>query len=278
MLIRLYPFRDSKAFYRYANNRLRGSCPVPALKDNLQVATSDDEKAEWLSRHFSSVFCNSAPPSGNQGIMLNVQHPDTAILFDEFEVYTHLSRLAAKFNFTPDGIPPLFYREFALFLCEPLTLIFNASFNEGSVPDAFRCGIVTPIHKRGPKCLTENYRPVNQSCIASAIMEKVVSSRITNHLSVNGLFDPAQHGFVPRRSTCIQLLTMTNDWARVLNRGENIRCVMFDQKAAFDRINHELLIAKLTRVRLHAATICLVRDYLRNRSFRVRVGTAPSSP
>ena len=63
---------------------------------------------------------------------------------------------------------------------------------------------------------------------------------------------------------------MTHDWACYLNE----RKAFQDQKAAFDRINHDLLINKLAAIGVHQQTCDWLRSFFRNRSFKVRVGGA----
>lgn len=92
------------------------------------------------------------------------------------------------------------------------------------------------------------------------------------HLSRNQLLDPAQHGFVPNRSTLTQLLVMTQQWSTYLNAKRPFHCIYFDQKAAFDRVDHQLLINKLDALGIHSKTCDWLRGFLHNRSFRVRVG------
>ena len=92
-----------------------------------------------------------------------------------------------------------------------------------------------------------------------------------NFMKGNNLLDPDQHGFIPNRSTVTQLLVMTNEWAKLINSKRAFHCVYFDQKAAFDRIDHKLLMHKMKTIGIHAATCTLIEDYLRDRSFRVRV-------
>ena len=54
--------KNPKAFWRYANSRLRTRCRVEDLLDeNGELTTRNEEKAEVLSRFFSSVFTEEGP-------------------------------------------------------------------------------------------------------------------------------------------------------------------------------------------------------------------------
>jgi len=272
--------KDSRTFYKYVNSRIKGHTPVGALQVNSAPCVSPIDKASALASHFASVFV--AEPCSPENILpreaFSVSFPDQDADLSEQSVYKILVQLKSSTNFTPDHVPTIFYKKFALFLAEPLSLIFQRSYSDGLVPNLFRQSIVTPIHKKGPKCLVSNYRPIAQGSIACKVMEKLLVQHLTNYLSKNNLLDLHQHGFVPNRSTCTQLLVMTQDWATFINNSESFHCVYFDQKSAFDKISQELLLRKLRSVGISERTISWYKSYLSERTFQVKVEDCLSKP
>ena len=103
-------------------------------------------------------------------------------------------------------------------------------------------------------------------------------SHIRSFLVRNDLLDPAQHGFMAHRSTCTQLLEMTQDWAMFINSKRPFHCVYFDQKSAFDRVEHRLLLTKMANLGIHNTTLNWFSSYLQKRSFRVRMDGELSTP
>jgi len=195
-------FKDSRAFYSYANSRLRRIDALPLLKSGPSTAKTDIEKADLLGAHFGTLFCSSAgngvstsnrsppvPPDAAEHAA--IRHPDTPVTFSEQLIFDLLGRLKPKCSNTPAGLPPIFYKNFALFLAEPLRLIFERSYSDGIVPDVFKQSIVTPIHKKGQKTSVENYRPVSQGSIACGVFEKILVSHITKFLMNNNLTESA---------------------------------------------------------------------------------------
>ncbi|XP_072048564.1 uncharacterized protein [Amphiura filiformis] len=61
----------------------------------------------------------------------------------------------------PDGIPGKLLRECAFELSHSLTVIFNASLQQGKVPSAWKLANVTPVFKKGDNTCVENYRPIS---------------------------------------------------------------------------------------------------------------------
>lgn len=272
--------KDSRSFFRYANTRLRSRERVAPLEDAGTLHDSDADKATLLARHFSSIY---TAPSDSSTTPYDVaprilRHEDCAVKFTEYDIFELTKTMKSSFNATPDNIPPYFYNKFGIFLAEPLKLIYERSLTDGTVPQAFRHSIVTPIFKKGSKSSVSNYRPISQGTIACKILEKLVYKHILTHLQRNELMDCAQHGFVPNRSTCTQLLKMTQDFAIMLNERVSFHCIMFDQRSAFDKVPTEILMAKLKSIGLHQSVLSWLNAYLTQRTFTVKVMNTESAP
>ena len=60
----------------------------------------------------------------------------------------------------PDRIPAIALKIAAPELAVPLTRFFRKSFDDGTVPSAWKCAHVTPIPKPGSPSDPQNYRPI----------------------------------------------------------------------------------------------------------------------
>ena len=74
------------------------------------------------------------------------------------------------------------------------------------VPEDWMKANVAPIFKKGECYNAENYRPISLTCIASKIMEQIVTKHIMKHLELNIILYKLHHGFRAKRSTETQLL------------------------------------------------------------------------
>ena len=74
-----------------------------------------------------------------------------------------------------------------------LTRIINASISQGKFPEIWKCGIVTPVLKKGSPKDKTNYRPVSCLSVLSKVLEKIVCSQITKFMEDNGLLPQNQH-------------------------------------------------------------------------------------
>ena len=70
-----------------------------------------------------------------------------------------------------------------------LLSIVNTSLSTGTFPTNLKDAVVTPLLK-GPslnKNILQNYRPVSNVAFLSKVVEKVVLSRVTEHIANNNL-------------------------------------------------------------------------------------------
>ena len=63
---------------------------------------------------------------------------------------------------------------------------------------------LVPIHKKGPRDLIENYRPISILPAISKIMERILYEQIYQYLSENSLLTEHQYGF----RKCTQLFRL----------------------------------------------------------------------
>lgn len=272
-------FKDAKSFFRYANRRIKGRELIGAILADGCVLKNDEEKANAFASHFSNTFVIS---SFTEPELQSTGFKASSLCFTRGDILNKIKSLPAKCSFTPDGVPPLVYKKLGICLVEPLYLIYQRSYWTGDVPDAFRLSIITPVFKSGSKFDVKNYRPIAQCSIACIVFEKLLVDHISRYLYANQLFDKEQHGFMRGKSTATQLVTMTHEWALHVNNKRNFDCVYFDLSKAFDRVNHGLLLKKLSATGLDDRSVSWVKCYLEARSFVVKVndtlGTSRESP
>ena len=61
------------------------------------------------------------------------------------------------------------------------------------------------------------------------------------HLDEHNLLSGRQHAFQKRHSCETQLITVINDWAKILDKGGQVDTFILDFEKAFDTPPHELL-------------------------------------
>ena len=136
--------------------------------------------------------------------------------------------------------------------------------------------MITPVFKKGAVSDASNYRPISLTCVASKIMERIISRQIFDHLVVNNILNAEQYGFFRCKSTCTNLLETLNDWTFSVQFKNSVSVVYIDFSKAFDSVTHSKLFAKLTACGVSGCLLHWVENFMCNRSPQTRVGMSLS--
>ncbi|XP_040286085.1 uncharacterized protein LOC120999281, partial [Bufo bufo] len=171
----------------------------------------------------------------------------------------------------PDGIHPKLLKELSGELAKPLTDLFNQSLATGVVPEDWKLAKVVPIHKKGSREESGNYRPVSLTSIVGKLMETILKERIVEHLKSHGLKDEKQHGFTSGRSCQTNLIDFFDWVTKTKDGGGAVDIASLDFSKAFDTVPHRRLINKLQSLGLDSHIVEWIRQWLRDRQQRVVV-------
>jgi len=103
-------------------------------------------------------------------------------------------------------------------------------------------------------------------------MERVVANRISEHLNEYNLLDTYQSAYREGHSTETALLRVQNDILRAMDDGDVVILLMLDLSAAFDVVNHQVLLRRLKeRFGITGDALDWIESYLSNRTQCVRI-------
>ena len=148
----------------------------------------------------------------------------------------------------PGDIPSIFWAKLAAVLALPISIIFSASYHFVILPDEWKSARIMPLFKKGNPSIVGNYRPISLRSTLCKVMETIIKDNLLSHAISNNIINHNQHGFIPGRSICSQLLETQYDWCSGLDEVGLYDVIMIDFRKAFDVVPHNKLITKLHKL------------------------------
>ena len=103
----------------------------------------------------------------------------------------------------------------------------------------------------------------------SKIFEKVVTKKLNDYATK--YISNEQHGFLKSRSTTSNLAVFTDYLTKAMDNEEQTDAFYLDLSKAFDRVDHDLLLWKLSFYRLSCNFLAWLKSYLSNRKNKVYI-------
>ena len=154
--------------------------------------------------------------------------------------------------------------------------ILNHSLMQGHVPDALKVACITPVLKKpcADTQIMKNFRPVSNLCFVSKLLENIVSSQLDKHLNSSGYVEKFQSAY---KKGHFSILKVQSDISSALDRRTVVVMVQLDMSAAFDTVNHNILLERMeSEFGLGGKVISWFASYLKNRIQHVVVNGARS--
>ncbi len=144
----------------------------------------------------------------------------------------------------------------------------------GTFPTTFKQARVTPLLKKPTlnTSLLDSYRPISLLPFLAKTLERVVFNQVSLFLSQNNKLDANQSGFRSGHSTETVLLLVTEALRIAKADSKSSVLILLDLSAAFDTVNHQILLSTLSTLGITGIPLRWFESYLTGRSFRVAWG------
>ncbi|GFR87065.1 reverse transcriptase [Elysia marginata] len=167
-----------------------------------------------------------------------------------------------------DPLPSALFFQCLDVLLPHITTIINDSLLFGCVPNELKESLIKPLLKKDDldRNVYKNYRPVSNLPFLSKILEKVVLKQLMEHLAKNDLVEELQSAYKPLHSTETALLKVTTDLLNATDEGLVSVLALLDLSAAFDTIDHHILLDRLKiTFGISETALCWFSSYISNR-------------
>ena len=156
-----------------------------------------------------------------------------------------------------------------------ITKSFNDCLRIDTFPDILKLADISPVYKKGDITNKENYRPISTLSNLSKVLERLMYDQIDSYME--NKLSKLLTGFRKNHSTQHALLRTIETWKTHLNKGDKIGAIFMDLSKAFDTIDHNMLLAKLSAYGFCARSLKFIRSYLTNRYQRCKIGSSYSN-
>ena len=146
--------------------------------------------------------------------------------------------------------------------------------SHGCLSSELKSAIIKPLLKKpGPDTdVLKNFRPVSNLSFISKVIEKVVASRLLDHMVENELLQSFQSAYRAGHSTETALLRVHRDIVNAVDQKKGVFLVLLDLSAVFDTVDHDILLDFLRdHIGLDGSVLDLFKSYLSGRTQCVAV-------
>lgn len=267
---------NPKEVWKYVRSKRSSKDAIPDVIDDNNYGDDYKGKAEQFNSYFESVFIQSTPQASGVQATHNFSQM-SEITFSEEGIANLLQKVNVKSAPGPDNISNYVIKNCAVSLAPFLAILFQKSFDSGTLPNDWKTANVVPIFKSGDNTKTRNYRPISLTSVSCKALEHIIYSNLMAHLQENNFFSPTQHGFRRGLSCDTQLVEFSHDIALSFNNGKQVDCIFLDFQKAFDSVAHNLLLIKLSALNIPTVLLHWIEAYLDDRKQCVVLNGTSSS-
>ena len=148
-----------------------------------------------------------------------------------------------------------FLKDGSRVLSKPISELCNLFIELGSFPDSCKIAKLKPLFKEGSTINPSNYRPISLQRLNSKIIKKLIHEQIRSFLFNNEILYNYQSGLRENHSTDSCLTFLHDKILKGFDKGLMTGMILIDLQKAFDTIDHDILLKKLSAIGFSNHTI-----------------------
>ena len=173
-------------------------------------------------------------------------------------------------------IPSKLLKTNSMKIAPVITEILNLLLKTGDFCKELKQALLGPLlKKRGLELAFPNYRPVSNLPYLGKIIEWAVCNQITDYTGKIGMTEQYQSAYKAAHSIETAMLKVKTDILAAIDRKEAMCLILLDLSAAFDKVNHEMLLNCLKfRFGITDTVLKWLESYLTGRHQSIIIGGA----
>ena len=194
------------------------------------------------------------------------------------ETFVIISSMAESTALGHDDIDPVAIKLVGKYLINPLQRIINYSLSKGKFIQRWKFAKVTPRLKSKDldATSTSSYRPVSVLMMTSKIVERAAQCQLMKFMEDSRQLNPSGHAYRKNMSTMTTLMEIIDEIHQGVEEKKMASIMQVDQSAAFDSVDHFLLLQKLELYNVGPGARKWVQEYLEFRTQYVTIGNGKS--
>ncbi|RKK69526.1 hypothetical protein BFJ71_g17724, partial [Fusarium oxysporum] len=217
---------------------------VPQLvKADGAATTSHKEQAEELLAKFFPPLPDNIEDEGPRQQRAPVTMPGLTLEEVERQLWATKSWKAPG----EDGLPAIVWKQIWPSVKHDVLAIFQASLEEGVIPDQWRHARIIPLKKPGKDDYTiaKAWRPISLLATLGKVLESVVAERISHAVETYGLLPTNHFGARKQRSAEQALILLQEHIFSAWRSRHVVSLVSFDAKGAYNGVCKERLLQRM---------------------------------
>ena len=155
-------------------------------------------------------------------------------------------------------------------VCCILEKLFNKIYEEGHIPEVFKCGIITPVYKKHGKPIDDpnSYCCITVCSVIGKIFEKLVQAKIIDKLDSKQ--SKLQRGFTKGIPPTNAGLLLTEAIAEALDDNFPLYFVFIDASKAFDVVWHAFILRRIHEAGIQDQDLKIIDEWYKDLTSRVK--------
>lgn len=275
-----------RALWRISKSFRKSYAKIPTLtKNNINYMT-DKDKANIIGDTLQETQTNNQKSCKDPEVTETIDNlneittvdPKTIVLTNPKEIKKIIKRLPKNKAPGVDNIDNKLIKNLPRKGIVQLMYIINAILRTGYFPEKWKSAIIVPIPKPNKDLSNPiNYRPISLLSSLSKVIEKIILYRLKEIDKKLKILIEEQFGFREGHSTCHQVARIAHSIILNYNKDNVTSMALLDIEKAFDTVWINGIIHKLFKLKFPIYLIRLLKNYLENRKFHIKINQTLSN-
>ena len=269
---------SSKAFWSLAKPKdENNSINVIKQKDGSLTKTHE-EALERVREHYQDLFSPRERPPNTEPIKIPSLGKTKHLVkdFKPKQIRKALNNLEPGKASGPDEIPNEILKLGSSIIYQQLCTAFNIILRTGESIHSWAGGHMHLLYKdKGDKADLNNYRGITINNCISKVFTSLLTDRLAETVERSGVLGQIQGGGRKNRRGLDNLFILRTILEKSSGKGKtshpNLSLLFVDLKKAFDKVPHDLLWEKLSKMGLHHRFITVLKSLYHNSYVEVYV-------